>query len=178
MLFNTVRPDRVKDFETFLWYLQGALDKSTDASIRAQAKGWRTFKATETGPNATVMYVFLFDPAVPVVDYGLGRILADAYPDAARLQEIWKLYTGSVTGGGSLLNLTLAKPLVPVPPGAAVPGSTVAPGAVPPPGGVPTPGAKPPVTTPPAATPPPTSPPAATPPAAPHPGPGAPVQRP
>jgi hypothetical protein len=145
MLFTTVRPDRVKDFETFLWYLQGALDKSTDASIRAQAKGWRTFKATETGPNNTVMYVFVFDPAAPVVDYGFGRILADAYPDATRLQEIWKLYTGSVTGGGTLLNLTPAKPLVPIVPGPAVLG--------PPPGGAATPpGAKPPTATPPTAT--------------------------
>jgi hypothetical protein len=166
LLFNTVRPDRVKDFETFLWYLQGALDRSTDASIRAQAKGWRTFKATETGPNNTVMYVFVFDPASPVVDYGFGRILADAYPDAARLLEIWKLYTASVTGGGTLLNLTPAKPLAPVLPGAVPPGA-VPPGAVPPaaPGAGPVPGAKP-QTAPPAATPPTATPPAATPPAA------------
>jgi hypothetical protein len=50
---------------------------------------------------------------VPGADYGLGRILAEAYPDAALLQEIWRLYTTSVTSGGSLLNLT---PVVPVDP--------------------------------------------------------------
>jgi hypothetical protein len=54
--------------------------------------------------------VFLFDPAVPGADYGLGRILAEAYPDPTKLQEIWKLYTDSLASGGSLLNLTPVKP--------------------------------------------------------------------
>lgn len=104
MIFNAVRPERVADFETVIGYLQAALDKATDAEVRAQAKGWRIFKAAEPGPNGTVVYVFVFDPAAPGADYGLGRILSDAYPD--RIQEIWKLYTGALTGGGSLLNLT------------------------------------------------------------------------
>ncbi len=55
-----------------------------------------------------VLYVFVLDPTVTGADYSLGRILADAYPDQAKLQEIWKLYSGSVTGG-SLLNLTPAE---------------------------------------------------------------------
>lgn len=115
LLFNTVRPERVKDFETFLWYLQAALEKSTDPGVQAQAKGWRTFKATEAGPNNSVMYLFAFDPTVAGADYSLGRILADAYPDSAQLTEIWRLYTGSITGGGSLLNLTPVMPLPPEP---------------------------------------------------------------
>ena len=104
LLFNTVRADRVVDFEMVVGYLQAALEKSTDPTVRAQARGWRVFKATEPGPNATVLYVFLLDPAVGGADYGLGRILSDAYPD--QIQDIWKLYTGALSGGGSLLNLT------------------------------------------------------------------------
>jgi hypothetical protein len=53
--------------------------------------------------------VFLFDPTVPGADYGLGRILASAFPDQTKLQEIWKLYTDSLASGGSLLNLTPLK---------------------------------------------------------------------
>ncbi len=113
LLFNTVRPERVADFERVLGYLQAALEKSSDPNVQAQARGWRMFKATEPGPNATALYVFQFDPTVPGGDYGLGRILAEAYPDPALLQEIWRLYTTSVTSGGSLLNLT---PVVPVAP--------------------------------------------------------------
>ena len=113
MLFNTVRPERVKDFETVLWYLQEALKKSTDPTVRAQAEGWKFFRAVEPGPNAVVLYVFVLDPAVPGADYGLGRILADAYPE--QIQEIWKLYQGSVTSGGTLLNLNPVDPMPPMP---------------------------------------------------------------
>jgi hypothetical protein len=113
-----VRPDRVVDFDIVIAYLQAALEKSTDARVRAQAAGWRVFKATEPGPNSTVLYVFLIDTTVVGADYGLGRILSDAYPD--RIQDIWKLYTGALAGGGSLLNLTPVQP-VPLPPVAPPP---------------------------------------------------------
>lgn len=94
-------------------YLQAALASSTNERVRAQAAGWRIFKATEAGPSNGVLYVFVLDPTVTGADYSLGRILADAYPDQAKLQEIWKLYSTSVTGG-SLLNLTPLKTLPPV----------------------------------------------------------------
>jgi hypothetical protein len=110
-LLNTVRADRVDDFEKAIAYLQAALASSTDERVRAQAAGWRIFKATEAAPGGAVLYVFFLDPTVVGADYSLGRILADAYPDQAKLQEIWKLYTGSVTGG-TLLNLTPFKPPV------------------------------------------------------------------
>jgi hypothetical protein len=123
LLFNTVRPERAKDFETFLSHLRFALDNATSPAVQAQAKGWRMFKAGEPGPNNTVLYVFVLDPAIKDADYGLGRILADAYPDTAQLTEIWKLYTSSVTGGGSLLNLNALK-LEPPTPAPAPPATT------------------------------------------------------
>ena len=92
LIFNAVRPDRVVDFEMVIGYLQAAFEKSNDASVREQAKGWRVFKATEPGPNGSVLYVFVIDPAVPGADYGLGRILADAYPDqiAENLEPLYR----------------------------------------------------------------------------------------
>jgi hypothetical protein len=113
LLFNTVRPDRVADFEKVLGYVRSALENSADANDRAKAAGWRVFKAAEPGPSGSVLYVFVIDPTVRGADYAFGPILAEAYPDTAQLQEIWKLYTGAVTSGGTLLNL------VPVTPGAA-----------------------------------------------------------
>ncbi len=131
-MFNTVRPERAVDFEIVLGLFKDALEQSTDPAVRAQAAGWRVFKATEPGPNATVLYVFVVDPAIPGSDYGLGRILSEAYPD--RIQEIWKLYTGALAGGGSLLNLSPVEPPPATPdtptiadPAAAVPGARGAP---------------------------------------------------
>lgn len=132
LVFNTVRADRVADFERVVGYLQAALETSKDPKVREQAKGWKVLKASEAGPNGTVLYVFVIDPAVPEADYGLGRILADAIPDPARLQEVWRLYMGAITTGGTLLNL---RPVQAVPPETA--GSTP---AVPTPAGTPSPG--------------------------------------
>ena len=106
LLFNTVRTDKVADFEKLIASVRAALAASSDPKIKEQAKGWRFFKAAEPGPNNTVLYVFVIDPTVPGEDYGLGRVLSQGSTDAAALQEIWKLYTSSVTGGGSLLNLS------------------------------------------------------------------------
>jgi hypothetical protein len=131
LLFNTVRPERVGDFEQVIARVQAALEKSTDPRVQEQAKGWRMFKATEPGPNGTVLYVFVMDPTVPGADYGLGGILAEAYPDVAELQEIWRLYTSSVSSGGSLMNLTPLMPtIVPLDqrrPGTTTPGPQTTP---------------------------------------------------
>jgi len=122
MILNAVRPERVADFEKVIGYLQEALASSNDPTVRSQGQGWRVMKASEPGPNGSVLYVFLLDPTVPGADYGLGRILAEAIPEQAKLQEVWKLYTDSIASGGSLLNLT------PVQPGAA---PVASPGTVP-----------------------------------------------
>jgi hypothetical protein len=125
LLLMTVRPERVADFERVIGFLQAALEKSADTKDRDQARGWRIFKAAEPGPGNTVLYVSLLDPTVPGADYGLGRILAEAY-DTTQLQQIWKLYTGAVTSGGSLLNLSPVKPGTTVP---VTPGGPAAPNA-------------------------------------------------
>src|SRR5688572_16534428 len=128
LIFNTVRPDRVVDFEMVMGYLQAAFEKTTDARVREQAKGWRVFKATEPAPNNTVLYVFVIDPAVPGADYGLGRILADAYPD--QIEKIWSLYTGSLAPSASLINLTPVQPTSLLTPPSSTPSPTM-PGAPP-----------------------------------------------
>lgn len=118
LLFNTVRPDKVLDFEKLVSSVRKTLESSTDPALKAMAKGWRFYKAPEPGPGNSVLYVFVIDPVVPGEDYGLGRVLSSGSTDTAALQEIWKLYTGSVTGGGSLLNLSP----VPEPPPELAPG--------------------------------------------------------
>jgi hypothetical protein len=118
LLFISVRPERVKDYELFLSHVKAALEKSTDPKVQAQAKGWKFFRSPDPGPNGVVLYIFSIDPAVPDADYSLGQMLAAVYTDPAELLEIWKLYTSSVTGGGSLMNLL---PLDLPPPTSTVP---------------------------------------------------------
>ena len=118
LLFNTVRADKAVDFERLVSNVRKALESSTEPALKAMAKGWQFYKATEPGPGNSVLYVFLMDPTVPGEDYGLGRVLSSGSTDTAALQEIWKLYTSSVTAGGSLLNLSP----IPEPPAEAAPG--------------------------------------------------------
>ena len=118
MLFNTVRPDKAADFEKLVAAVRKTLESSTDAKLKAMAKGMHFYKATEPGPGNAVVYVFLIDPTVPGEDYGLGRILTSGSTDTAALQEIWKLYTSSVTSGGTLMNLSP----IPEPPPEPAPG--------------------------------------------------------
>jgi len=138
IIFNAVRPERVVDFELVIGYLQAAFEKSANPQVRAQAAGWRMFKATEPGPNNTVLYVFFLDPTVVGAEYALGPILSDAYPD--QVEQIWKLYQGALAGAASqsLLNLTRVTPPplppagAPVPPPAGTPPpATTLPGAAP-----------------------------------------------
>jgi hypothetical protein len=118
LLFNTVRPDKAADFEKLVSSVRKTLEASTDPALKAMAKGWKFYKATEAGPANSVLYVFVIDPVVPGEDYGLGRVLSSGSTDTAALNEIWKLYTSSVTGGGSLLNLSP----IPEPPPEPAPG--------------------------------------------------------
>jgi len=115
MLLQPVLSSKVEDFKTFLAYVVDAVAKTTDATVRKQAQGWKIYQMAETGPNGDVLFAFVFDPAVPCVDYAFGPILNGAIPDGAKLTEIFSLYTSSVRGGPYLMNLvpvTIASPPV------------------------------------------------------------------
>ena len=125
LLMHQVAATRVADFDRLLGYVRDALAKTTNATLRQQAEGWKFYKSPELGPNGDVIYTFVLDPAVPCVDYALAPILAEAYPDPAQLGEIWNLYKGSVRGGGTLMNLVPVevKPPAPIATPPSVPGA-------------------------------------------------------
>jgi hypothetical protein len=116
VLFHQVIPARAADFERLIAYVRDALAKTTNETVRDQTRGLQFYRAVEAGPNGDILYVFLLSPAVPCVDYALGPLLSEAYPDPAQLSEIWKLYTSSVRPMGTFL-LNLAP--VPVKPATA-----------------------------------------------------------
>jgi hypothetical protein len=115
-ILHKVPTTKVPDFERFLDYVRDALAKTTNATLREQARGWKFLVDTAPGPNGDVVYVFLFDPAVPCVDYALGPVIAEAYPDPAQGNEVWNLYKLSVRDGGTLMNLAPVpeQPLQPI----------------------------------------------------------------
>jgi hypothetical protein len=123
LIFNAIRPDKVMDFETVLVKLRAALADSKDPVRNQQGWGWKIFKAAEPGPNGSVLYVFVMDPAVKGADYGVAKILAEAYP--REIMDLYRMYTTAFAPAGqTLLNLG------PVPSTPAAPGTgTVGPAA-------------------------------------------------
>lgn len=105
MIWNPVKPDRTMDFEMVMARLKEALARSEDPVRKQQAAGWKVFKALEAGPNNTVLYVFVMDPAVKGADYTIAKVLNEAFP--TEVQELYKLYISASTGGQVLLNLQL-----------------------------------------------------------------------
>ena len=104
LIFNAIRPDKVADFEMVLAKLRDALTNSKDPVRNQQGSGWKIFKAAEPGPNGSVLYVFLMDPAVKGADYGVAKILAEAYPN--EIMDLYRMYTSSFAAAGqTLINL-------------------------------------------------------------------------
>ena len=117
LIFNAIRPDKVTDFETVMAKLRAALTNSKDPVRNQQGWGWKIFKAAEPGPNGSVLYVFVMDPTVKGADYGVAKILAEAYP--TEIMELYRMYTGAfATAGQTLMNLqpVAATPSASVPP--------------------------------------------------------------
>src|SRR6266850_5812347 len=122
LIFNAIRPDKVIDFETVIVKLREALANSKDPVRNQQGWGWKIFKAAEPGPNGSVLYVFVMDPAVKGADYGVAKILAEAYP--AEIMELYRMYTTAfATAGQTLINL---QPVPSTPAAAGAPTATAA----------------------------------------------------
>jgi hypothetical protein len=127
LIFNAIRPDKVMDFEAVLAKLRAALAESKDPVRNQQGWGWKIFKAAEPGPNGSVLYVFVMDPAVKGADYGVAKILSEAYPN--EIMDLYRMYTGAfATAGQTLINLQPIASLNASPPPAA-PGSDGTPAA-------------------------------------------------
>lgn len=103
IIFNAIKPAAATEFEGILNRLKQALASSTDPVRQRQAASWRIFKASEPGPNGSVLYIFVVDPAVPGASYSVAKILAEAYP--AEALDLYRVYIASFAAGQTLLNL-------------------------------------------------------------------------
>jgi len=75
LILNFVKADKAADFEMVLGKLKEALAKSEKPERKAQAAGWKVFKASEPGPASAVIYVFFMDPVAKGAEYKVGDIL-------------------------------------------------------------------------------------------------------
>jgi hypothetical protein len=103
MVLNYVKPDKTADFEKIVGQIKDALNKSSKPERKQQAASWKVFKAAEPGPSNSVLYVFVMDPAVKDVDYTIGAILQEGFPD--EIGAIYKSFTECYSTGQIPVNL-------------------------------------------------------------------------
>jgi hypothetical protein len=109
VILHFIKADKAADFETVMGKLREALEKSDKPERKQQAAGWKIYRAAEPGPNGSVLFVFVIDPAVKGADYTVSTILSEAFPSEA--QELYQKYATAYASGQNILNLTtLAKP--------------------------------------------------------------------
>jgi hypothetical protein len=106
VILNFIKPDKTADFEGIITKLKEALAKSDKPERKKQAVGWKIFKAAEPGPNGSVIYVSIMDPALKDADYSVSDILAEVFP--AEGLALYKTYSGAFgQPAQNILNLAL-----------------------------------------------------------------------
>ena len=103
LILNYIRADRTAAFESVAGRLAGALAGSESAEHRAQASGWKMYRAIEPGPNGNVLYVWLFDPAVAGADYSAAGLLRETFP--TEVQSLYEAFNGAFGVGQALINM-------------------------------------------------------------------------
>ncbi len=103
LILNYIRADRATAFESVMGRLAAALAGSEGAERRAQASGWKMYRALEPGPNGNVLYVWLIDPAVAGADYSAAGLLREAFP--TEVQSLYETFNGAFGVGQALINM-------------------------------------------------------------------------
>lgn len=105
---NFIKADKTADFEMIVGKLKEALEKSPKPERVQQAASWKVYKAAETAPNGSVIYVFLIDPVLKDGDYTVSTILSEGFP-----QDVQSLYKtiSAAYASQNILNLKLISDL-------------------------------------------------------------------
>ena len=91
-----IKPDKGSDYEAVIAKLKEALQKTDKAELKQAAAGWKIYKSDVPGPNGNLLYLHLIDPPVATVDYGVMKILYDAFP--ADSQTLYNRYKEAFVG--------------------------------------------------------------------------------
>ena len=96
ILIMYIKPDKTADFEAAMAKLHNALVNSDRPERKQQAAGWKLYKASDPGPNGTVLYVNFLAPTLKGADYTISKILAEVFPQ--EVQQLFPLYRDAFAG--------------------------------------------------------------------------------
>ena len=98
-----IKPDKTAAYEAVMAKLKEALAKTDKPELKQAAMGWKVYKA-DTPANNNALYIHVIDPPSTTADYGVMKILYDAFPMEAL--EIFNQYKEAF-GGQSIVPMTL-----------------------------------------------------------------------
>jgi hypothetical protein len=98
-----IKPDKTAAYEAVMAKLKEALAKTDKPELKQAAMGWKVYKA-DSPANNNALYIHIIDPPAANADYGVMKILYDAFPMEA--QEIFNQYKEAF-GGQSIVPMTL-----------------------------------------------------------------------
>jgi hypothetical protein len=98
-----IKPDKTAAYEAVMAKLKEALAKTDKPELKQAALGWKVYRA-DTPANNNALYIHVIDPPSTTADYGVMKILYDAFPMEAL--EIFNQYKEAF-GGQSIVPMTL-----------------------------------------------------------------------
>ena len=106
MVFHPIQPAKTEDFEMVLGRVRDALHESESAVRGDHAENWKVYQAIEPGPQDSVLYIFVIDPALEEADYTIGNILREELPLEA--QALYETFASCYAYSPSMINMRLA----------------------------------------------------------------------
>ncbi len=102
IVLHYIKADKAADFEAAMGKVKEALLKSQSPERKQQAAGWKVLKSPDPAGEGQIAYLWVIDPVVKGADYGLGKILSEAFPTEAG--TIFKQYADAYSKGQVKLN--------------------------------------------------------------------------
>jgi hypothetical protein len=112
IIVNYVNSANTADYEGVMKAFSESLTSSDSAQRKQMGAGFKLYRAAEAGPNNSVIYYSIFNPAISGAEYEPITVLSDDYlsgppENGDEVRALYADYSEALAPGGAIANLTL-----------------------------------------------------------------------
>ncbi len=112
IIVNFVNSANTADYEGVMKAFSESLTSSDSAQRKQMGAGFKLYRAAEMGPNNSVIYYSLFNPAISGAEYEPITVLSDDYlsgppGNGDEVRALYADYSEALAPGGAQVNLSL-----------------------------------------------------------------------
>ena len=112
IIVNFVNSANTADYEGVMRAFSESLTSSDSAQRKQMGAGFKLYRAAETGPNNSVIYYSIFNPAISGAEYEPITVLSDDHlsgppGNGDEVRALYSDYTEALLDNGTQVNLTL-----------------------------------------------------------------------